>query len=125
MSPKKIGYTFVLIQQKEFYDEQLAQQHAFTLPLQAHSPFDPKTNREYSPATQNKRLMDRNSTLLREVRFADQTCVELSARNAALEKELEQLRKTTDESMQSSGDAEKLAEQLETANDDKQGLERQ
>ena len=34
-----------------------------------------------------KTLLDRNQTLVKEVRFADQTCVELSSKNSALEAE--------------------------------------
>ena len=36
-------------------------------------------------------LLERNKTLIKEVRFAEQTCVELSQRNAALEKQVERL----------------------------------
>ena len=36
-------------------------------------------------------LMERNETLVKEIRFADQTCVELSERNAALERDVQRL----------------------------------
>lgn len=37
-------------------------------------------------------LLERNKTLVKEVRFADQTCVELSGEKLALEKEVQQLK---------------------------------
>lgn len=45
----------------------------------------PQENQTPSP------LLERNKTLIKEVRFAEQTCVELSERNAALEQEVERL----------------------------------
>ena len=38
-------------------------------------------------------LMERNQTLVKEIRFADQTCVELSERNAALQRDVDQYSK--------------------------------
>ena len=43
-------------------------------------------------------LMERNQTLVKEIRFADQTCVELSERNASLERDVERLGKELDSS---------------------------
>ena len=36
-----------LKEQKAYYDDQLAQMHTYTIPLNPHSPFDPKTNEKY------------------------------------------------------------------------------
>jgi chromosome segregation ATPase len=44
-----------------------------------------------SPQSSTSPLMQRNKTLVKEVRFAEQTCVELSQRNAALEQEARRL----------------------------------
>jgi len=43
-------------------------------------------------------LMERNQTLVKEIRFADQTCVELSERNAALERDVQRLEKELESS---------------------------
>ena len=55
-------------------------------------------------------LMERNQTLVKEIRFADQTCVELSERNAALERDVERLGKELDSSRTAH---ENLRERLE------------
>jgi chromosome segregation ATPase len=44
-----------------------------------------------SPQECTSPLMERNKTLVKEVRFAEQTCVELSQRNAALEQDVRRL----------------------------------
>jgi chromosome segregation ATPase len=46
----------------------------------------------WSTCTVPESLWERNKTLVTEVRFADQTCVELASQKASLEKELLQLR---------------------------------
>jgi chromosome segregation ATPase len=38
-------------------------------------------------------LLERNQTLVKEVRFADQTCVELSSKNSSLEKQIKELKR--------------------------------
>ena len=55
-------------------------------------------------------LMERNQTLVKEIRFADQTCVELSERNASLERDVERLGKELDSSRTAQED---LRERLE------------
>lgn len=47
-----------------------------------------KQTQALSPTTTTAKLMDRNTTLVKEVRFADQTCVELSEKNIALQNDL-------------------------------------
>ncbi|GAX20018.1 hypothetical protein FisN_1Lh506 [Fistulifera solaris] len=47
-------------------------------------------------SSSHQRLVDRNKTLAKEVRFADQTCVELSGKNSALEREIAVLREQLD-----------------------------
>jgi hypothetical protein len=42
-------------------------------------------------------LIERNKTLVKEVRFADQTCVELSERNSSLKREVKRLEHTIDD----------------------------
>jgi len=42
-------------------------------------------------------LIERNKTLVKEVRFADQTCVELSERNASLKRDMQRLENNIDE----------------------------
>ncbi|KAL7569287.1 hypothetical protein ACA910_016834 [Epithemia clementina (nom. ined.)] len=54
-------------------------------------------------------LWERNKTLVKEVRFADQTCVELSAQNVALEKQVDLLQQQS-QSMQA--EMEKLQSQI-------------
>jgi chromosome segregation ATPase len=62
-------------------------------------------------SSSHQRLVDRNKTLAKEVRFADQTCVELSGKNSALEREIAVLREQLDH-LRSRNDAlqEKTAE---------------
>ena len=55
-------------------------------------------------------LMERNQTLVKEIRFADQTCVELSERNASLERDVERLGKELNSSRTAQED---LRERLE------------
>mmetsp|Transcript_13137 Transcript_13137/g.28799 ORF Transcript_13137/g.28799 Transcript_13137/m.28799 type:complete len:1577 (-) Transcript_13137:39-4769(-) len=52
----------------------------------------PATNKSETPRTpMSDSLWERNKTLVKEVRFADQTCVELSGQKVALEKQINQL----------------------------------
>ena len=63
--------------------------------LQATSPHAPTTPKASTPRTpMSDSLWERNKTLVKEVRFADQTCVELSEQKRALEKEVELLQET-------------------------------
>ena len=119
-------------EQRDFYDEQTAEQHKFTIPLQPHSPFDPNNHQKHSPGTQQRKLLERNQTLLKEVRFADQTCVQLSEQNAALEgklemreEQLEQTRKEYENLKVENASTEALLKEMEQAKEDKKGLERQ
>jgi len=123
-------------EQKSWYEQQMAKQHEFTIPFQPYSPFDSEKHKKHSPSTQKVRLLERNQTLLKEIRFADQTCVELSQQNAALkgklqlrEKKLEEMRQEQQEltqkyldSKRMSATAEILSKELEKANKDKRAL---
>jgi predicted nucleic acid-binding Zn-ribbon protein/uncharacterized protein YbaR (Trm112 family) len=60
----------------------------------------------HPPPSSSSALLERNKTLIKEVRFAEQTCVELSQQNEALQQR-----------------AEGLARQLQRAKREKQGLD--
>jgi len=51
------------------------------------------TDERAAAETATASLIERNKTLVKEIRFADQTCVELSERNVALENEIARLQK--------------------------------
>ncbi|CAB9522766.1 kinesin K39 [Seminavis robusta] len=127
------GARQVMREQKEYYEDELAKFHEFTLPLQPQSPFDPVNLKKHSPETQQRKLLERNETAIKEIRFAEVTCVELSQKNQQLEGELER-RESALEKMKKEIDelkdtnlqgASNLAAQLEKATVDKLGLERQ
>jgi len=136
---QKEFYDSAIKEQKEYYESLAEEYHQFTLPLQPHSPFDPDSHQKCSPNTQQRKLLERNKTLLKEVRFADQTCVELSEQMSALEGKL-QLRESQLEEMQrkhqdltdrylnsnrSNAQTEMLKQHLEQTKGDKLALERQ
>jgi chromosome segregation ATPase len=97
--------------------------------LSVSSPITPGSRSNIPPP---ETLWERNKTLVNEVRFADQTCVELAMRNQALEQQLELLRQHNDSLAAVSGkEAARLQQRLaqleadiRLSNDEREDLRR-
>jgi len=80
----------ILALKRSAYIQKFAKTAANVYNSRGHSPTS--ANGGNSSAMTPARLYERNKTLVKEVRFADQTCLELGQKNTMLEKEIQRLR---------------------------------
>ena len=85
--------------QRRAYIHNLGKTAEIYTTARGHSPNSVHGSSPMSPSS----LMERNKTLVKEVRFADQTCVELGQKNVVLEKEIQRLRSKLNKARKENG----------------------